>query len=120
MIIILIKNSTFGLKYLPNCAIMPRKTAPLPPTLKHTFKQLGENIRLARLRRKITTTMLAERAGMSRNTLRAIERGDSAVTMGAYASVLFCLGLEKDLLIIAQDDVVGRKLQDVALMRGGK
>jgi transcriptional regulator with XRE-family HTH domain len=99
---------------------MPRKTSPLPPTLKHTFRQLGENIRLARLRRKITTTMLAERAGMSRNTLRAIERGDSAVTMGAYASVLFCLGLEKDLLIIAQDDVVGRKLQDVALMKGGK
>jgi transcriptional regulator with XRE-family HTH domain len=89
---------------------MPRKTAPLPPTLKHTFKQLGENIRLARLRRKITTTMLAERAGMSRNTLRAIERGDSAVTMGAYASVLFCLGLEKDLLVIAQDDVVGSKV----------
>ena len=99
---------------------MPRKTSPLPPTLKHTFKQIGENIRLARLRRKITTTMLAERAGMSRNTLRAIEHGDSAVTMGAYASVLFCLGLEKDLLVIAQDDVVGRKLQDVELMRGGK
>jgi len=94
---------------------MPRKTAPPPPTVKGTLKLLGENLRLARLRRKISTTMLSERAGMSRNTLRAIERGDSAVTMGAYASVLFCLGLDKDLLLIAQDDPLGRKLQDAGL-----
>lgn len=57
---------------------------------------------------------------MNRNTLQAIERGDSAVTKGAYASILFCLGLEKDLLFIAQDDVFGRKVQDVALLKGGK
>ncbi|MEI2675367.1 MAG: helix-turn-helix transcriptional regulator [Chitinophagaceae bacterium] len=72
---------------------MPRKTSPLPPTLKHTFKQLGENIRLARLRRKITTTMLAERAGMSRNTLRAIERGDSAVTVGCLRQCIVLSGV---------------------------
>jgi len=91
---------------------MPRKTAPLPSVLEDILKVLGENIRLARLRRRITSAMLAERAGMSRNTLRAIERGERAVTMGAYASVLFCLNLEKDLLLVGKDDLLGRKMQD--------
>ncbi|HLP17987.1 MAG TPA: helix-turn-helix transcriptional regulator [Bacteroidota bacterium] len=94
---------------------MPRKTAPLPPTLEDTLKALGENIKLARLRRKITTTMLAERAGMGRITLRKVEHGESGVTLGAYASVLFCLGLEKDLLLIGKDDQLGRRLQDAGM-----
>lgn len=94
---------------------MPRKTAALSPTLQGMLEKLGENIRLARLRRKLTTTLLAERAGMGRATLRKIERGDSAVTLGAYASVLFCLGLENDLLELAKDDVFGRRLQDANL-----
>jgi transcriptional regulator with XRE-family HTH domain len=95
---------------------MPRKTAPLSPTLEDILKVLGENIKLARLRRKITTTMLAERAGMGRVTLRKVENGDSGVTLGAYASVLFCLGLEKDLLLIGKDDPLGRRLQDADLI----
>ena len=94
---------------------MPRKTAPLPPTLQDILKTVGENIKLARLRRKITSVMLAERAGMNRVTLTKVENGDSAVTLGAYASVLFCLGLEKDLSLIAQDDPLGRKLQDAEI-----
>lgn len=94
---------------------MPKKTAPLSPALDDILKVLGENIKLARLRRKITTTMLAERAGMSRTTLRKVENGNSSVTLGAYASVLFCLGLEKDLLMIGKDDPLGRRLQDAGL-----
>jgi len=94
---------------------MPRKTAPPPPTLEEILSVFGENIKLARLRRRITASMLAERAGMTRVTLRKIENGDGGVTMGAYAMVLFCLSLEKDLLLLAKDDVLGRKLQDIGL-----
>ena len=94
---------------------MANKTAPLTPSTQTTLQTLGENLRLARLRRKISTTMMAERAGMTRNTLRAVERGESGVTIGAYASVLFCLGLEADLLLIAKEDPLGRKLQDAGI-----
>lgn len=94
---------------------MARKTTIPAPALDDILKELGENIRFARLRRKVSMTMLAERAGMTRNTLRAIERGDSGVTLGAYANVLFSLGLEKDLLLIGKDDSLGRKLQDAEL-----
>tara|TARA_B100000508_G_scaffold140559_1_gene142049 strand:- start:322 stop:639 length:318 start_codon:yes stop_codon:yes gene_type:complete len=94
---------------------MGKKTATLSPTLETLLPSVGENIKLARLRRKITASMLAERAGMTRTTLRKIENGDSGVTFGAYASVLFCLNLEDDLLLLAKDDTLGRKLQDIGL-----
>ena len=94
---------------------MVRKTAVISPKLEEVLQNVGENIKLARLRRKITTTMLAERAGISRTTLRKVENGGYGVTIGIYASVLFCLGLEKDLLLLAGDDPLGRRLQDAAL-----
>jgi transcriptional regulator with XRE-family HTH domain len=94
---------------------MSREKAVTLPSLRRLLIEMGENIRLARLRRKFSATVVAERAGIARNTLRAIERGEPSVTLGAYANVLFCLGLEHDLKIIARDDVLGRKLQDVGL-----
>jgi len=77
--------------------------------------EVGENIRLARLRRDITAHQLAERAGISRTTLRLIERGNDGVSFGAYATVLFCLGLEQELAALGRDDELGRKLQDAGL-----
>lgn len=94
---------------------MSREKNILLPSLTQLLADLGENIRLARLRRKLPSTMVAERAGIARNTLRAIERGEASVTMGAYANVLLSLGLEKDLKLIASDDELGRKLQDAGL-----
>ena len=85
------------------------------PSLQRLLTVVGENIHLARLRRRLSSSMIAERAGIARNTLRAIERGDPNVSFGGYASVLHCLGLERDLLQIARDDEFGRKLQDAEL-----
>lgn len=87
----------------------------LLPSLQRILSALGEQIRMARLRRRFSAMMIAQRAGISRNTLRAIEHGEPSVAFGAYASVLLSLGLEKDLLLVAKDDVLGRKLQDANL-----
>lgn len=94
---------------------MGREKSVILPKLQRILAELGENIRLARLRRKFSATLVAKRAGIARNTLRAIERGDPSVAFGAYVNVLLCLGLEKDLGFIAHDDVLGRKLQDAGL-----
>lgn len=79
------------------------------------LQTLGENIRLARLRRDLSSEQVAERAGISRNTLIKIERGDEGVAIGMYFRVLIVLGLQDDLLLIARDDALGRKLQDIGL-----
>ena len=80
------------------------------------LKELGLNIKLARLRRKLSTQQIAERAGISRKTLYEIERGRPNVRIGNYAQVLTVLGLEDDLLNVAKDDLLGRKLQDAKLV----
>jgi transcriptional regulator with XRE-family HTH domain len=95
--------------------IMARRTTIQHPSVQRLLRELGENIRLARLRRGFSMQLVAERVGMSRTTLRSIERGEASVTLGAYANVLHSLGLHEDLGLIARDDELGRKLQDAAL-----
>lgn len=94
---------------------MAKEPVVLLPRLQQLLMQTGENIRLARLRRKLSAARVAERAGISRNTLHAIEQGSPTVSMGGYLQVLFVLGLEKTVLELAADDALGRKLQDAEL-----
>ena len=68
------------------------------PKTDRILKQVGEQIRLARLRRKIPAGLVAERAGISRATVWKVEKGDSTVSMAAYAKVLSAIGLQNDLL----------------------
>lgn len=87
----------------------------LLPKLERLLKEMGEQIKLARLRRKLSAEQIAERAGISRRTLYSVEKGKSSVSIGIYTKVLNVLNLEKDILLIAKDDVLGRKLQDIGL-----
>ena len=89
----------------------------LPKNLK-ILKELGEQIQLARLRRKFSTAQIAERAGMGRKTVYNIEQGSPSVSIGSYLQVLFVLGLEKDLSMVAASDPLGRKLQDAVIVTG--
>lgn len=95
--------------------IMKQQIVLLPKAQK-VLNDLGENIKLARLRRKLSTTQISERAGISRATLWQIEKGTPTVAMGAYFQVLFAMGLEKDFLKLGSDDELGRKLQDAGLL----
>ena len=89
---------------------MPKKSIVL------LLEQMGLQIKYARLRRKISAEIVAERAGISRATLCAIEKGSPSVAMGCYAAVLHALNyMDKDLLLVAKDDELGRKLQDLDL-----
>ena len=92
-----------------------KATVILPQTLR-MLNQMGEQIRLARLRRCLTAELVAERAGISRMTLSNIEKGSPSVAIGSYAAVLHALnGMDRDLLLVAKDDELGRKLQDLGL-----
>lgn len=95
---------------------MKKKKQILYPKHQKVLEQLGENIKLARKRRKLSATQVAERAGIARNTLYLIEKGTSSVSMGAYFNVLRVLGLHEDFLKLAADDDMGRKLQDLNLL----
>lgn len=94
---------------------MPSKKKNLLPSVSKILTEFGGNIKLARLRRKLNAEQVAERANISRPTLLSIEKGMPGVAIGSYAQVLFVLNLEKDLLKVAADDMLGRKLQDAAL-----
>ena len=96
---------------------MSKKAAIIMPKTREILEQMGEQIKLARLRRKLSAQLIAERAGISRQTLNAIEKGSSTVAIGSYAAVLHALNnLDTDFLLVAKDDEFGRKLQDLELL----
>ena len=94
---------------------MARRVAQLLPPMQRRLSRLGERIRTARLRRRLSAKLVAERAGMSAMTLRNVEHGGMGVTIGAYLAVLHVLGLDGDLDAVAEVDTLGRDLQDAAL-----
>lgn len=95
---------------------MGRKATVVMPMTQEILQQTGEQIRMARLRRRLSVELVSERAGISRATLWQVERGNPSVSIGTYAAVLHALnGMDQDLLLVAKDDVLGRTLQDLEL-----
>lgn len=95
---------------------MSKKAVALVPETERILAEMGEQIKTARLRRNLATELVAERAGISRATLWAVEKGSPTVAIGTYAAVLHALGgMDQDLRLVAKDDEFGRKLQDLNL-----
>lgn len=95
---------------------MKKKTILLFPDTIKILEQMGEQIKLARLRRNLSVELVSERANISRATLWSIEKGSPSVAIGYYAAVLHALNdMDKDLLLVAKDDKLGRTIQDLNL-----
>lgn len=105
---------------MPIVSDMSRPHTTALPSSTRALSALGERLRLARKRRKITTVLMAQRVGVSRDTLNRVEKGDPVVSLGTYLRVLRVLGLDADLDLIAADDALGRKLQDLAMEPASK
>lgn len=89
----------------------------ITPQTEKILETMGEQIKLARLRRNFSSKLIAERASISRATLWKIEKGNPAVAIGHYAAVLHALNnMDEDLLLLAKDDEMGRRMQDLALI----
>ncbi len=85
--------------------------------MQKALRKLGQDINDARRRRRIPMALMAERAGIARTTLAKIEKGESTVSLGGYAAVIFVLGLTDRLqdLADANHDLIGRELEEEAL-----
>lgn len=95
---------------------MKRMPYNILPVTEDILKTMGEQIKLARLRRNLSVQLVAERAGISRASLWNVEKGSPSVAIGIYAAVLHALNnMDKDLLLVAKDDDMGRKMQDLNL-----
>ena len=88
----------------------------LPRRLEENMKIVGEQIKLARLRCNLSRAQVAERAMCSELTEARVEKGSPTVAIGTYLRILYALQLEDDILSIAKDDILGRELQDIALI----
>lgn len=87
----------------------------LPRKLEQKMQLVGEQIRLARLRRNLSIAQIAERATCSKLTVSRVEKGAPTVAIGIYLRILYALQLDDDILAIAKDDSLGRTLQDIGL-----
>ena len=89
----------------------------LPIPVKRTLKKLGSDIRNARLRRRISTSIMAERASITRTTLGKVEQGHPGVSLGIFATILFILGMSDRLsdLVDSSHDPVGLELEEERL-----
>lgn len=87
----------------------------LPRKLEQKMQIVGEQIRLARLRRNLSIAQIAERATCSELTVMRVERGTPTVAVGIYLRILYALQLDDDILLLAKDDSLGRALQDIGL-----
>lgn len=86
------------------------------PSTEDILKTMGEQIKMARLRRNLSVRLVAERAGISRTSLWNVENGSPSVAIGIYAAVLHALNnMDQDLLLVAKDDIMGRRMQDLNL-----
>lgn len=94
---------------------MGRSIRPVFPRSQARLQALGERLRDARLRRRVSQGAMAARVGVSRPTLRRLEQGDPVVNLSTLVRVLTVLGLEADLDAVAGDDVIGKRLQDLEL-----
>lgn len=94
---------------------MPKLSVPIFPAVAKQLHELGLRLRMARERRKLSQELFAERMGVSRETLRRLEKGDPTIAMGTFMRALRVLGLDKDVDLLAADDELGRKLQDLEL-----
>lgn len=89
----------------------------LPRKLAQEMQIVGEQIRLARLRRDLSIAQVADRATCSPLTVARIEKGVPTVAIGIYLRVLYALQLEEDMLLLAKEDVMGKTLQDLSLRK---
>ncbi|MCD8045799.1 MAG: helix-turn-helix domain-containing protein [Clostridiales bacterium] len=100
---------------------MSKRTVVVMPETQRILETMGEQIKMARLRRNLATELVAERAGISRATLWSVEKGTPTVSIGTYAAVLHALGgMDKDFEFVARDDEFGRKLQDLNIQTRGR
>lgn len=75
-----------------------------PAAVEDALNRLGLNIRIARLRRKLTRKELAGRIGVSRQVLAEIEKGKPTTAIAAYLGTLWALGLLRQLRDVADPD----------------
>jgi transcriptional regulator with XRE-family HTH domain len=103
--------------FLMKIYTMPLKKHIVYPNQIKLLEQFGENLKLARKRRKLTALQVAERAAIDRGTLREVEKGNPSVSLGAYINVLRVLNLQDDILKVAGEDAFGKKLQDLSILK---